>query len=99
LIARCSGNRVLQELYDPLVDQMRRYRMRSMSLRGGMQRSCEEHRAILEAVQRASVEEAAQLLAEHIQMPQRILAASDDQDELELAARDNGTGPEDGGAG
>jgi DNA-binding GntR family transcriptional regulator len=95
LFVRCSGNPVLQELYDPLVDQMRRYRLRSLALRGGMQRSCEEHWAILAAVERASADEAAQLLSEHIQMPQRILAAAEDQGELELAARE----PAPGGAG
>jgi DNA-binding GntR family transcriptional regulator len=83
-----SSNRLLQEMYAALVDQMGRYRMRSMTLRGGMQRSCEEHRGILEAVVRADPEAAARLLSEHIQIPQRILASSNDEGELELAAHD-----------
>jgi DNA-binding GntR family transcriptional regulator len=82
-----SGNQLLAEIYSPLVDQMRRYRMRSMTLRGGMMRSCEEHQAILEAVRRADVEEAARLVQEHIEIPQRLLASSEGDGELQLAAR------------
>jgi DNA-binding GntR family transcriptional regulator len=81
-----SGNQLLQEMFYPLVDQMRRYRMRSLTIRGGLERSCEEHKAILDAVRQADVEEAVRLVYEHIQIPQRILASSDGDGELELAA-------------
>ncbi len=86
LLVERSGNMKLQELYDPLVNQMRRYRMRSLSLRGGIQRSCEEHRAILDAVRNGDAEEAARLLEEHIRVPQRILEAGS---ELVLTSPDN----------
>jgi DNA-binding GntR family transcriptional regulator len=78
-----SGNQKLQEVYHPLVNQMRRYRMRSLSLRGGMQRSCQEHRAILDAVRERNGEEAARLLSDHIRVPQRILESDS---ELVLAS-------------
>jgi DNA-binding GntR family transcriptional regulator len=73
-----SDNRKLQELYHPLVTQMRRYHLSSMSMRGGMTRSCEEHERILKAIKEGKVDEAARLLSEHIQIPQRILESDAD---------------------
>lgn len=68
-----SGNIKLQEIYHPLIAQMRRYHLSSMSLRGGMKRSCEEHERILQAMKAHRGDEAARLLSEHIQVPQRML--------------------------
>ncbi len=68
-----SENELLRQLYSPLIDQMRRYSIPSLDLRGGMGRSLEEHRAILEAVRSNDSAAAARLLSEHIQVPQRIL--------------------------
>lgn len=76
-----SQNKKLQEIYRPLVNQMRRYRLSSLSLRGGMLRSCEEHGNILEAVKQKNADEAARLLRAHIQVPQAILE-SDSSAEL-----------------
>ena len=84
LIVDRSGNEKLQEIYHPMVNQMRRYRMSSVSLRGGLQRSCEEHHAILEAMKSGAADEAARLLSEHIRMPLRILESDD---EVELVPR------------
>lgn len=84
LFVKCSGNNKLQESYYPLVNQMRRYRMSSVSLRGGFQRSCDDHEEILRAVKEGNAEEAARLLSEHIQAPQRILESND---EVELTSR------------
>ncbi len=86
-----SGNLILQDYYYPLVDQMRRYRLRSVSLRGGLLRSCDEHRAILDALRRRDAETAAQLLSEHIRVPQRILESAEGEEELELATHSEGT--------
>jgi DNA-binding GntR family transcriptional regulator len=83
LFVEQSGNPKLQEVYFPLVNQMLRYRMRSLSLRGGMQRSCEEHQAILEAVREKDTEQAAHLLSEHIRVPLLILESDS---ELVLAS-------------
>ncbi len=83
LFVEQAGNLKLQEVYFPLVNQMHRYRMRSLSLRGGMQRSCAEHQAILDAVRAKDAERAAHLLSEHIRVPQLILESDS---ELVLAS-------------
>ncbi|MFN2628462.1 MAG: GntR family transcriptional regulator [Gaiellaceae bacterium] len=70
-----SGNRKLQELYGQLLGQMGRYRMRSLTLRGNLQRSIAEHGAILRAARRGNAERAAHLMSEHIRVPQRRLKA------------------------
>ena len=66
-----AGNEKLQELYRQLLDQLGRYRRRSLTLRGNLQRSVSEHKAILRAARRGDAERAAQLMAEHIRVPQR----------------------------
>ena len=70
-----SGNGKLQELYRQLLGQMGRYRMRSLTLRGNVQRSVAEHGAILRAAKRRDAERAAHLMSEHIRVPQRRLKA------------------------
>lgn len=67
-----SGNRKLQEVYRLLMDQMGRYLARSLALRGSLEKSIAEHAAILEAVEDRDVERAARLLADHIEVPQRV---------------------------
>ncbi len=83
LFVEQAGNLKLEEVYFPLVNQMRRYRMRSLSLRGGMQRSCAEHQAILDAVRAKDAERAAHLLSEHIRVPLLVLESDS---ELVLAS-------------
>jgi len=68
-----ADNAYLRAIYEPLMDQMRRYRSPSLDLRGGMDRSIEEHRRILDAVRSGDADAAARLLAEHIHVPQRVL--------------------------
>jgi DNA-binding GntR family transcriptional regulator len=72
LVAR-ADNDYLCATYEPLIDQMRRYRSPSADLRGGLARSLGEHEEILAAIRAGDAEEAARLLAEHIRVPQRIL--------------------------
>jgi len=67
------GNKKLQEVYGQLLDQVGRYRMRSLILRGNLGRSVSEHAAILRAAKRGDAERAAQLMADHIRVPQRRL--------------------------
>lgn len=86
LFAERSGNELLQGLYRQLVNQMRRYRMRSFYLRGGLERSLSEHSAILEAVERRDVEAAMRLLSEHIQVPQRILQSAPEGELVQVTA-------------
>lgn len=70
-LLEASDNGKLQELYRQLLDQLGRYRLRSLTLRGNLQRSVSEHKAILRAAKRGDAERAAQLMAEHIRVPQR----------------------------
>jgi DNA-binding GntR family transcriptional regulator len=70
-LLEASGNRKLQDLYRQLLGQLGRYRLRSLTLRGNLQRSVSEHAAILRAAKRGDAERAAQLMAEHIRVPQR----------------------------
>ncbi len=86
-LLEASGNRKLQELYGQLLGQMGRYRMRSLTLRGNLQRSVAEHAAILRAAKRGDTERAAHLMSEHIRVPQRRLKALTDD---ELAAAEAG---------
>ena len=76
-----SGNGKLQELYRQLLGQMGRYRMRSVALRGSLQRSVAEHRAIVRAARRGNVERAVHLMSEHVRVPQRRLQSLS-EDEL-----------------
>jgi DNA-binding GntR family transcriptional regulator len=64
-----SGNETLAEMHRTLLGQMGRYRMQSLSLRGNLQRSIAEHRAIVEAASRGDVEQATRLMGEHIRVP------------------------------
>lgn len=82
-----AGNGKLEELYRQLLGQMGRYRMRSLTLRGSLQRSVAEHRAILRAAKRGEVERAVHLMSEHIRVPQRRLQSLSED---ELAAAETG---------
>jgi DNA-binding GntR family transcriptional regulator len=75
-----SGNRKLEETYRQILGQMGRYRMRSLALRGNLQRSVAEHRAILRAARRGDVERAVHLISEHIRVPQRRIESLSDED-------------------
>ncbi len=81
-----SGNGRLQELYRQLLGQMGRYRRRSLTLRGNLQRSVAEHRAILRAAKRGDAERAAHLMSEHIRVPQRRLQSLTDEELSEAEA-------------
>lgn len=72
LFVRASGNPTLQEMYRRLLGQMGRYLTRSLALRGSLGKSIGEHEAILEAVEAGDAEQAAALLADHIEVPQRV---------------------------
>jgi DNA-binding GntR family transcriptional regulator len=75
-----SGNGKLLELYRQLLGQMGRYRMRSVALRGSLQRSVAEHKAIIRAARKGDVERAVRLMSEHIRVPQtRLQSLSEDE--------------------
>ena len=72
-LVRGSRNRKLHDVHRMLVGQMVPYLPRSLELRGNLQQSVAEHHSILAAIEERDVERAAALLAEHIEVPQRVL--------------------------
>lgn len=70
-----SGNQRLAQMHAQLMDQMGRLLDKSQELRGGMRRSVQEHRELLAAVDAGDVDRAVQLMAEHIEVPQRVLSS------------------------
>ena len=68
-LVRGSRNQKLHEVHRVLVGQMAPYLPRSLELRGNLQQSVAEHEAILAAVDARDAERAAELLAEHIEVP------------------------------
>src|SRR5580765_4278392 len=79
-LVEAAGNEKLRELYDQLLAQLGRYRLRSLTLRGNLERSVAEHAAILRAIKRGDADRAAHLMSEHIRVPQRSLKGlSDDE--------------------
>lgn len=85
IIVDASRNTKLRDMYRQLVEQMGRYRMRSLSLRGSLKRSIAEHKTILRAIAAGDADRAAHLLSEHIRIPQRRLEAMPEQELLEGA--------------
>ncbi len=77
-----ADNGDLKAIYESLIDRMRRYQRPSLDLRGGMTQSIDEHAAILAAIRKGSIDEAAHLIAQHIHVPQGIL-----EEELEKEDR------------
>jgi DNA-binding GntR family transcriptional regulator len=68
-----SANSKLIEIYRRLVGQMQPYRRPSAQLRGSLDRSVAEHRAIMSAARDRDVERAVALVGDHIRVPQRRL--------------------------
>lgn len=68
-----SGNTKLVEIYRRLIGQMGPYRRPSALLRGSLDRSIAEHQAIMDAARARNGERAAELVVDHIRVPQRRL--------------------------
>lgn len=79
-----SENNDLASIHETLMDRMHRFRWPSLDLRGGMERSIEEHEAILTAIRSGDADEAVRLLAAHIHVPQKIL---EEEGAFELTTR------------
>ena len=69
LLCELSGNPKLQEVHHRLEGEIGRFQNRSLALRGSMDDSLTEHRAILAAVRLRDEDRAAALTAEHIRAP------------------------------
>ena len=76
LLCELSGNPKLQEVLHRLEGEIGRFQSRTLALRGTMDDSLTEHRAILAAIRLRDVDRAAALTADHIRVPaQRLQAA------------------------
>jgi len=73
LLVTASGNRKLEAVHAQLIAQMGRLMSKSAELRGGLEQSAAEHRAILAAIDEGDPALAVRLLEEHIEVPQRVL--------------------------
>jgi DNA-binding GntR family transcriptional regulator len=78
-LVAASGNRRLLAMHQQLMGQMGRLLRKSAELRGGLGESAAAHEAILEAVDAGDADGAAQLMAEHIEVPQRVLDSPEAQ--------------------
>jgi len=76
LLCELSGNPKLQEVHHRLEGEIGRFQNRTLALRGSMDDSLTEHRAILAAIRLRDTERAAQLTADHIRVPARRLQAA-----------------------
>ena len=75
-LCELSGNPKLQEVHHRLEGEIGRFQSRTLALRGSMDDSLTEHRAILAAIRLRDVDRAAALTADHIRVPaQRLQAA------------------------
>ena len=84
LLCELSGNPKLQEVHHRLEGEIGRFQSRTLALRGTMDDSLTEHRAILAAVRLRDVDRAAALTADHIRVP---------AERLQAALRDNAPVP------
>jgi DNA-binding GntR family transcriptional regulator len=75
-----SGNRKLVETYRRLMAQMGPYRRPSARLRGNVERSIAEHRAIVAAARRRDVDKAVAQIIRHVEVPQRLLERMSDEE-------------------
>ncbi len=76
LLCELSGNPKLQEVHHRLEGEIGRFQNRTLALRGSMDYSLTEHRAILAAVRLRDADRAATLIAEHIRVPSERLQAT-----------------------
>jgi GntR family transcriptional regulator, rspAB operon transcriptional repressor len=76
LLCQLSGNQKLQEVHHRLEGEISRFQARTLALRGSLESSVSEHRAILAAVRLGDVDKACELTAAHVQVPAKRLQES-----------------------
>jgi DNA-binding GntR family transcriptional regulator len=79
-ICALADNPILIGIYDRLINTMERYSHRSAVIRGDLKSSVDEHRAIVEAIRRGDVDDAASLTQEHISIPLRKVEEMSEQE-------------------
>ena len=86
LLCELSGNPKLQEVHHRLEGEIGRFQNRTLALRGSMDDSLTEHRAILAAIRLRDADRAAALTADHIRVPAQRLQAALREDGPEQAS-------------
>jgi DNA-binding GntR family transcriptional regulator len=76
LLCELSGNQKLREVHHRLEGEISRFQARTLALRGNLDSSVSEHRAILAAVRLRDVDKACDLTAAHIRVPAQRLQES-----------------------
>jgi DNA-binding GntR family transcriptional regulator len=89
-ICELSGNKKLQEVHHRLEGEIGRFQARTLALRGSLDGSLTEHRAILAAIRLRDADKAAELTAAHVRVPAERLQATLGDDAL---AEDQGHEP------
>ena len=81
LLSKLSGNEKLSDVHHRLQGEIGRFQSRTLALRGNMENSVAEHRAILAAIRLRDVARAAELTSAHVRVPtQRLLGELSDSD-------------------
>ena len=75
-LCELSGNKKLQEVHHRLEGEIGRFQARTLALRGSLDGSLTEHRAILAAIRLRDVDKAAALTAAHVRVPAQRLRAT-----------------------
>jgi DNA-binding GntR family transcriptional regulator len=76
LLCQLSGNEKLREMHHRLEGEISRFQARTLALRGSLDSSVSEHRAILAAVRLGDADKACELTAAHIRVPAQRLQES-----------------------
>ena len=69
LLCELSGNKKLLEVHRRLAGEIGRFQARTLALRGSLDGSVTEHRAIMAAIRLRDADKAAQLTSAHIRVP------------------------------
>jgi DNA-binding GntR family transcriptional regulator len=69
LLCEVSGNEKLVQVHRRLAAETGRFQARTLALRGNLESSVSEHRAILSAIRKRDADEAAALAAAHVRVP------------------------------
>jgi DNA-binding GntR family transcriptional regulator len=87
LLCELSGNQKLLQVHHRLAGEIGRFQARTLALRGNLDESVTEHRAILAAIRLRDEEKAAELTAAHIRVPMQRLQKSVSEGGQPLAQR------------
>jgi DNA-binding GntR family transcriptional regulator len=97
-LCELSGNSKLQEVHHRLEGEIGRFQARTLALRGSLDGSLTEHRAIIAAIRLRDADKAAALTAAHVRVPAERLQATLAEGALPASTGPASTGPADADA-